>query len=444
VTHRLIRSARYRRFFLVHTLRHGVFWIGAVSVAGASILFAKSSSSVYALFRHGLEFSPLAALAIAPIGLGLARFLTVTAFPGAEGSGVPQVIAAISPSRISLRESLLSLRIATGKVVITVLGLASGASIGREGPSVQVGAAIMYNFGKWARLPPRDMTQAVVLAGGAAGISAAFNTPLAGIVFAIEELSRSFEERTSGRVFTAVIVSGIVSLAVLGNYTYFGHTDASLDFGNGWTPVLVCGVAGGLMGGAFARLLIMFSRGLPGRIGIWQRANPVIWAALCGSVLALIGLVSGSTTYGTGYDEATTLLAGQPQFLGWGPLKFLATLVSYCSGIPGGIFAPSLAVGAGIGSDLARYLPGVPFGAVVILAMVSYFTGVVQAPITAVVIMLEMIGDETMTIPIMAAALIAFSVSRLVCPKPLYKTLAASYTASPKPVPADLDFDSGQ
>jgi H+/Cl- antiporter ClcA len=100
-----------------------------------------------------------------------------------------------------------------------MLGLACGASIGREGPSVQVGAAIMHNLGRMLHLSQRHSKRALILAGGAAGVAAAFNTSLAGIVFAIEELSRSFEERTSGRVLSAVIIAGIASLAVLGNYT---------------------------------------------------------------------------------------------------------------------------------------------------------------------------------------------------------------------------------
>ena len=197
-------------------------------MAGVSILFASASGHAYEFFSRTITASPFLALAICPAGFALVRFLTQDLFRGSEGSGIPQAIAAIQNNNSSFRASVLSPRVAFGKIILTIFGLGCGASIGREGPSVQVGAAIMYNLGRLARLPPRDMSRAVILAGGAAGISAAFNTPLAGIVFAIEELSRSFEERTSGRVFTAVIVSGIVSLAAVGDYSYFGQTGASL------------------------------------------------------------------------------------------------------------------------------------------------------------------------------------------------------------------------
>ena len=134
---------------------------------------------------------------------------------------------------------------------------------------MQVGASIMHALGRLLRLPRLELERALVLAGGAAGVAAAFNTPLAGIVFAIEELSHSFEARTSGTVLTAVIIAGVTTLAVMGNYTYFGHTSAELDFGRGWIAVVLCSVAGGLSGGLFSAALIRFAGGLPGRAGRW-------------------------------------------------------------------------------------------------------------------------------------------------------------------------------
>ena len=173
---------------------------------------------------------PWLAFILAPAGLVFSLLLTQRVFPGAQGSGIPQVIAALHMTDEARSRVVLSLRIAVGKVVLTLLGLACGASIGREGPTVQVGASIMYAVGQRLRLPRVELQRALVLAGGAAGIAAAFNTPLAGVVFAIEELSHSFEARTSGMVFTAVIIAGITTLGLVGNYTYFGHTSARARF----------------------------------------------------------------------------------------------------------------------------------------------------------------------------------------------------------------------
>jgi H+/Cl- antiporter ClcA len=326
---------------------------------------------------------------------------------------------------------VLSLRIATGKVVLTLLGLCSGASIGLQGPTVQVGAAIMHSFGRLLRLPRLDLERALVLAGGAAGVAAAFNAPLAGVVFAIEELSRSFVARTSGIVLTAVIVAGMTTLSIAGNYTYFGHTSAELDFDRGWVAMVLCGVAGGLAGGLFSSALIRFARGFPGRLGRAMSRQPVAFAALCGLALAAIGVASGGQTYGTGYEQARGLVEATAQLpASYVALKFAATVISHISGIPGGLFVPSLSVGAGLGGVLAQLLPAAPSGAVVLLGMVAYFSGVVQAPITATVIVMEMTDNQRLTIPLLATAFLAFGVSRLVCRRPIYGALARRFLAA--------------
>ena len=404
------------------------FWAGAIVVALVAIAFADLADEAQALFRAVTGSHPWLVLVIAPAGLALSVLLTRTVFPGAQGSGIPQVMAALhmaDPRRVA---RVLSLQVAAGKVLLTLLGLASGASIGREGPTVQVGATIMYALGRALRLTRVDTQRGLVLAGGAAGVAAAFNTPLAGIVFAIEELSHSFESRTSGIVFTAVVIGGIATLALSGNYTYFGVTSVSLPLGTGWMAVILCGVTGGLLGGLFSQILITMARGLPGPAGLWIKRHPIGMASLCGLVIAVVGLASHGATYGTGYAQARMLVEGDARlpatfFL----LKFLATVASYLSGIPGGIFAPSLSVGASLGSWLALFFTHTPARAIVLLGMVGYFSGVVQAPITAFVIVLEMTANQQMTIPIMATSMLAFAVSRLVCRRPLYGTLARRF-----------------
>ena len=226
---------------------------------------------------------------------------------------------------------------------------------------------------------------------------------------------------------TAVISAGIVSLALLGDYTYFGQTKATVDVASGWIAVIVCGTAGGLLGGTFSRLLIASGTRLTGRLAEFRSRRPLVFAAACGMVLAVLGMLSDNTIYGTGYTETRTLLEGGSIPQSFGTLKLLATVVSYASGIPGGIFSPSLAVGAGLGQNAALLLPGSPIAALVVLGMVSYFAGVVQAPLTAFVIVVEMTRDSDMALPLLAAALIAYAFSRFVCPRPVYKALAKSF-----------------
>jgi H+/Cl- antiporter ClcA len=322
------------------------------------------------------------------------------------------------------RDRLVSIRIAVGKVLLTLLGLVCGASAGREGPTVQVGASIMFALG---RMSPRRQP-GLILAGAAAGVSAAFNTPLAGIVFGIEEMSREFEVRTSGLIIGAVIAAGVTSLALVGNYAYFGSSATMLRHGTDWLAIPLCGVAGGLAGGLFSRVVIATARGLPARPGRLIKQHPIPFAIVCGLGVALCGLASDDLIYGTGYAQVKAALdSGMPLPWHFSPLKLVATAFSAISGIPGGIFSPSLAVGAGLGSDIAQLFADAPLGAIMLLGMVSYFAGVVQAPITAFVIVTEMSDNHAMVVPLMAAALIAYATSRLICPEGIYHELAKGF-----------------
>ena len=415
--------------------RRLVFWSGAISVGIAAILFAIAAEWANGVFHKLLAVSPYLPLLVTPLGLALILFITRKYFPGSQGSGIPQVIASLDPKESSkVREQVLSLRVTGGKIVLTIAGLMCGTSVGREGPTVQIGASIMHKLGSLARFPRHDLEKGLILAGAAAGVAAAFNTPLAGIVFAIEEMSRSFEEHNSTTILMTVIIAGITSLALLGNYSYFGHTSESMGFGKEWYVVIVCGIAGGLLGGAFSRALIEVNKGLAGHMGAWIREKPIAFAAVCGLLLALVGLASGNNTYGSGYGEAKSLLDGNSTFPeSYGLLKMTATAISYVSGIPGGLMAPTLSAGAGFGANIAPFFTTVPASATIILGMVAYFAGVTQAPITAFVIVMEMTDNHEMVLPLMAAAFIAKACSRLVCPTPIFHTMAQNFAYKPPP-----------
>jgi chloride channel protein, CIC family len=419
--------------------RRLVFWSGAVATGAVAVVFALGSDLAIRLFRQSCTEWKWWPFVATPLGLMLCIWITRTWFAGSEGSGIPQTIAALNLPGENERDRLLSPRIAFGKILVTLLALASGASIGREGPTVQVGASIMHSLRRYARFPVVDVDRGLILAGGAAGVAAAFNTPLAGVVFAIEELSRSFEERTSGVILMAVIIAGVTSMAIVGNYTYFGSTSAVLTSVEMWAVVPLCGVAGGLFGGLFSRLMLTVRHRLPGPLRQIAVTRPVLFAAICGLLLAVIGWIGDGTTFGTGYQEARDLLQqGHYPTPAFALLKGLATIVSYATGIPGGIFAPSLAVGAGIGGELHAWLPIAPVGTFVVLAMAAYFAGVVQAPLTALVIVVEMTNDRALMLPLMAAVLLGRGASALVCREPLYRSLARRFLpgGDPGTVPA--------
>lgn len=400
-----------------------ILWGGAVTVGIVSVVFTAAANRAQALFHH-LLFNPWLALAVTPAGFVLCAWLTRTVFPGAQGSGIPQAIAARRLSDDGLRARLLSLRLTTGKILLTLIGLLTGASIGREGPTVQVGASIMLGA---ARMGGMGRQRGLILAGSAAGVAAAFNTPLAGIVFAIEEMSRAFESRTSGLVLVAVILAGLASLGLVGDYSYFGHSTATLKVTIDWLAVPVAGVVGGFFGALFAMLVVNGSDWFKHWIGPRPTRRALLWAAICGLIVAVCGLLSHGATYGTGYGAARSAIAGHGPGLAFAPLKFIANTASTLSGIPGGLFSPSLSVGAGLGSVIAGLMGVHAPGAIVLLGMTAYFAGVVQAPITAFVIVEEMSDASSMVIPLMLAAFIGYGVSRTLQQESVYHALARRF-----------------
>jgi H+/Cl- antiporter ClcA len=424
---------RYQQLFSASRWRTRLLtWGSAAAVGGAAVAFAKIADLAQLTLRKLLGFHSWGIWMLAPLGFAGIAWLTRRYFRGAEGSGIPQTIFALRPDSGEIGRLLLKPRVVIGRVVLAAAGLFCGGSIGREGPTVHVGAVIIHGVSRW--MPKGHVEaqrRAMILAGGAAGVAAAFNTPLAGVVFAIEELSRSFEERASGTTLTAVILAGVVAIALTGDYTYFGQPTVAPAALRITPSMLLVAMVCGLAGGTFSRAILTAVAGLPGIIGRTRRQRPVLFAGLCGLGIAALGAWSGGLTYGTGYEEARSILEGQAH-LPWNYAlaRAGATLLSYLSGIPAGLLAPSLSVGAGLGqliSDLLHEPSAVPFG---ILGMCGFLAGVTQAPLTSFVIVMEMTAQHAMVLPLMLTAAIATGLSKLVTP-PLYQSLADRYAEAP-------------
>ncbi|MDH5392780.1 MAG: chloride channel protein [Gammaproteobacteria bacterium] len=434
---RYIRRHKHHYFQYKKWKTRIIFWGGAVIVGIVAAIFALSAEFADHTFHAIYQRWPVIAFFMTPFGLLLTVYLTRRFFPGAEGSGIPQTIIAIEDKGgPSLTDRLLSIRVAIGKIFLSLIALFCGASLGREGPTVHIGAAIMYNLGKYTHLSARYMKRGLILTGGGAGVAAAFNTPLAGIMFAIEELAREFDRRSIGMILIGVILAGMTAIFIhQRNYNYYGSVPAEADLSLLWLAVIVSGVLGGLLGGGFSQLLITAGK----KIRPYVKDYPYRTAFLLGLVVAVLGVLSDGQVYGTGYIEAQQIVSctastSCENTIGFMyPLyKLAATTATYLTGIPGGIFAPSLASGAGLGSDLSLLFPAGLATTVVLLGMVGYFSGVVQTPITAFIIVMEMVDNQDIVFALMATSLIATGASKFVCKKPIYVALAENFLATLK------------
>lgn len=412
--------------------------IAVAAGAGLTVVaFTWMTEHALALFRAARTTWWWLPLVVTPLLTGAIVWVTRRFAPGAAGSGIPQVMAALDPGLPPAHRGLfVSLRLTLAKMALTATGLLGGLSLGREGPSVQIAAGVMHAARRW--LPARSAVteQGLLVAGGAAGIAAAFNTPLAGVMFAIEELSRRPEQRNSGLIIAAIVLAGLVAVSILGNGTYFGVIQVpALDLALIGPGVLVA-LAGGLAGGLFSRLLIASlagrGRDAPSR---WRARRPVLFAMGCGLAVAVIGVATGGATFGSGYTYTRGLLEGTESTpVLHVTLKFLATWLTAWSGVPGGIFAPALTIGASLGHDVAT-LTGSPHGpALIALGMAAFLAAATQAPLTAFIIVMEMVDGHAMVLSLMACALVASGLSRLIG-RPLYATLARAQLERVPPAP---------
>jgi len=348
--------------------------------------------------------------------------------PCADGAGIPQTVFAathLDERSLDRLHPLVSLRTMIIKVAALLLGVWAGASTGREGPTVHVAACLFLGVLLLARRVTKlklDLRSGVI-AGGAAGLAAAFNTPLAGVTFAIEELSADYFTSIKESVLMTIIVAGIAAKSLTGEYAYFGRLASPAPVAIG--TVVAIGLAGGFGGAVFSSALVKGRQLiLSFYAGIWRYAIPVSFAF----GLLAINRFSSIEVLGPGNQVAQALVAGSidTHALGFPLWKMAATLCTYWSGIAGGIFAPCLSMGAGLGADLGFWL-GDPTTTCAAIGMAAFLAGAIQATMTAFVIIFEMTGYHQMLLPVMLASLVAVMTARLLGAKHLYQTLAVSY-----------------
>jgi CIC family chloride channel protein len=349
-------------------------------------------------------------------------------FPNARGSGIPQVKVAFA------REGgVLRLRDSIGKFLVGALQIGSGSSLGREGPTVQICGGIASQFGRLAKVSPTSLRRLLPV-GAAAGIAAAFNAPIAAVTFTIEEVVGTLDQTVLSGVIVAAALAAVIERSVLGEHPVFDVPQTyGLSHASSLLIYALIGAAAGLIGLVFTDSLL----GLRARfrkmdgIPLWVRpgVGGFTTGLLAVGVLRVLH-VRGVT--GGGYDTLGHALTGALAVHVMVVLcaaKVMATVVAYASGGAGGIFAPSLFIGGTLGGaigTLDQTLLGHmddPIGAFALVGMGAVFAAIIRAPMTSVLIIIEMTGGYSLILPLMIANMTAYVVARRWRPTPIYEAL---------------------
>jgi len=405
---------RENHIFLALTIIIGV-------LAGlAAVLFTLAiKGTTYLLF--GIAPSYLRYILVPTLMSLVTGFLLAKFFPDARGSGVPQTEAAYH-----LNQGNIPARVAFGKFLTGALCIGSGHSMGREGPSVQIGAGIGSSIGKLFHLSPARL-QSLVPVAAAAALSAAFNTPVAAVIFALEEIIGDMNAALLGSTVVASVAAVMVERSILGNSPIFHVPAYHLVNPAELLAYVVLGIAGGIVSLAFCKGLLRarkFFRGMPK----WTK---ILQPAMGGLIIGVI-LIFFPQVMGVGYQYVDQAMNGGlllKTMLLLCLAKLVATIVSYSSGNAGGIFAPSLYLGAMAGGTVGvlmhRFAPfptGDP-GGYALVGMGTLFAGIIRAPMTSVFMIFELTQDYQVLVPLMIANMISFLISKRYQPVPLYHAL---------------------
>lgn len=408
------------------------FWLGAFITGIVAVFYAKLFSwaeegTYYIFHKAGWLF-----FIITPLSFFLALWLVLKFAPFARGSGIPQVSASIElsvPKHSYKVDKLLGIKVLFVKILSSLMMVFGGGIVGREGPTVQISATIFKKINdflpKWY---PKISKRNMIVTGAAAGLASAFNTPLGGIVFAIEELTKTHFSFFRSALLTGVIIAGLTALNFSGPYLYLGYpplSDVSFWILLVIIPVaLITGIAGSGMGKI---ILFIFEK----KRSLKKNSQKYAYAIICGLVIASLAIFIDHRTFGSGKSIMVTTLFTEQKHLEWYMplLRIIGPVVSFSTEAAGGIFAPSLSAGASIGAVMAGWFHLSPTATnlIILCGMTGFLTGITRSPFTASILVLEMTNTHSIIFYIMLTALIANLIAGLISRHSFYDHLKDKY-----------------
>ena len=423
-----IRNEKFKR----NLLQAIPFWVASLLTGLAAVVYAR----LFALAEKGtawiVHWHIWLLFIVTPVCFLLAWWIVRRFAPFARGSGIPQVMAAIELATPKYNEKvnqLLSLRIVAVKIVSSMVMALGGGVIGREGPTIQIAGSIFRKVNEW--LPkwwPKISKRNMIMTGAAAGLAAAFNTPLGGIVFAVEELTRTHISYFKTALFTAVIIAGLTAQALLGPYLYLGYPDVTGLSGTIFFGVVLVAIPAGLGGAWMARCIL---RLLKWKAGFRSVGQHVWYVAGCALLIAALAFFIDERVLGSGKALMTTSLFTVHKYNPWYMplLRIGGSIFSFTTGASGGVFAPALSAGASIGAAVSGmlHLTAANTNLLVLAGMVGFLTGVTRTPFTSAILVLEMTDRHNLIFHLMLAGMTASLVAMLIDKHSFYDHLKYQY-----------------
>lgn len=408
------------------------FWVGSLIVGLVAVvytkLFAMAEQSTAYLYHHLTWIF----FVLTPVCFITAWWLVKRFAPYSKGSGIPQVMAAIelsTPKHADKTSRLLSLRIVLIKVVSSLVLVFGGGAIGREGPTIQIAGSVFRKINQW--LPawwPKVSKRNMIMTGAAAGLAAAFNTPLGGIVFAVEELTKTHISYFKTALFSAVIIAGLTAQGILGPYLYLGYPDVSRLSTSIFFCVMLVAVITGLLGAGMSRIILVIFRW---KAGFKTNYRHALYLSVSALIMAALAFFISGHIFGSGKEIMTTALFSHDKYVAWYTplLRMAGPVLSFTSGAAGGVFAPSLSAGASIGAVMAGWLHLSETNAnlLILSGMVGFLTGVTRTPFTSAILVLEMTDRHNVIFHLMLAGMVASIVAMIIDKHSFYDHLKHQY-----------------
>jgi H+/Cl- antiporter ClcA len=430
--YKLLTGRIYNERVRNNVLQAFPYWIASLITGIIAVLYARVFAYTESVSHGVFDGHRWLLFIVTPVCFVSAWWIVKRFDEYAGGSGIPQVMAAIelaNPKYNYLVDRFLSLRTIVIKVISTLLMVFGGGAIGREGPTIQISGSIFRKVNQllpasWPKISKKNM----IVTGAAAGLAAAFNTPLGGIVFAVEELAKTHINFFKTALFTAVIIAGLTAQGMLGPYLYLGYPDVTNA-----SPYIMLTVALVACIAAFAGSLMSVAilRVLNWKRTLKRYGAQLLYVAGCGLLVATIAYFFNGGILGSGKAEMSRILFTQDKHVGLGlPLvRVLGPIAAFTTGGAGGIFAPSLGAGATIGAFIAGifHFTAANANILVLSGMVAFLTGVTRSPFTCAILVLEMTDRHNIVFHLMLAGMIASLFSNLIDKHSLYDHIKDGY-----------------